>query len=387
MVSIPVALTPLHFVYLAGVITILTVMILKKDTPAVCIAFLFLFGFVGLGSAAGGIMTVFRGMLYASKEFMEVMAAISLVTALSLCLKDLGSDRLMMVPMSRIMRSPGMAWWILGFSMLLFSLFLWPSPSSALIGAIMLPFALKTGLTPLMAAMAMNLFGHGMALSYDFIIQGAPGISAGAADITAPEVIIQALPVFLTMWVTTGAATFWLTRKEILHSARSVREKVSAGKPESETVLVGSADAANAGSTIPPKAALVLAWLVPAAFLGDVLLLLFLKLSGGQATSLVGGTAMLLTCAGAMLGFGRDFTEKVTDYLTEGFQFAIRIFAPVIAIGAFFFLGGSGISDILGKSYESGILNDWALWLSGNVPLTKYAAAAAQMGIGGRILV
>ena len=31
------ALTPLHFLYLAGVIVILAVMILKKDTPAVCI--------------------------------------------------------------------------------------------------------------------------------------------------------------------------------------------------------------------------------------------------------------------------------------------------------------------------------------------------------------
>lgn len=194
MVSISVVLTPLHYVYLAGVVSILAVMAFKKDTPAVCIAFLFLAGVTGLGSFSQGVMTVFRGILYAAREFMEVIAVISLVTALSLCLKELGSHRLMMVPMSRVMKTPTAAWWILGLSMLLFSLFLWPSPSAALLGAVMLPFALKAGLHPLMAAMAMNLFGHGMALSFDFIIQGAPGISAAAAGIPPAQILSKGAP-------------------------------------------------------------------------------------------------------------------------------------------------------------------------------------------------
>ena len=95
-----VVLTPLHYVYLIGVLVILAVMVLRKDTPAVCIAFLFLLGVIGLGSITGGIMTVFNSILFAAKEFMEVIATIALVTALSKCLKDLGSDYLMMVPMS-----------------------------------------------------------------------------------------------------------------------------------------------------------------------------------------------------------------------------------------------------------------------------------------------
>uniref|UniRef100_UPI000A5A4F44 hypothetical protein n=1 Tax=Clostridium sp. NkU-1 TaxID=1095009 RepID=UPI000A5A4F44 len=41
-------LTPLHYIYLIGVIVILTVMILRKDTPLVCVLFLFLLGLVGL---------------------------------------------------------------------------------------------------------------------------------------------------------------------------------------------------------------------------------------------------------------------------------------------------------------------------------------------------
>ena len=194
MFDTPVMLTPLHYAYLIGVIAILAVMVRRRDTPAVCIAFLFILGVIGLGSVAGGIMTVFNAVLYAAREFMEVIATIALVTALSKCLKDLGSDYLMMVPMSRVMKTPSLTWWILGLTMFLFSLFLWPSPSVALVGAIMLPFAVKAGLNPLAAAMAMNLFGHGFALSYDFVIQGAPGVSAGAAGVSSADILTQAAP-------------------------------------------------------------------------------------------------------------------------------------------------------------------------------------------------
>ena len=70
------ALTPLHYVYLIGVICILFVMILRKDTPIICIGFLFLLGIVGTNSVIGGIQTIFKAILYAGKEFMEIIATI-----------------------------------------------------------------------------------------------------------------------------------------------------------------------------------------------------------------------------------------------------------------------------------------------------------------------
>lgn len=131
MLETATVLTPLHFLYLAGVIVILGVMVMRKDTPAVCIGFLFLLGLAGRGSVIGGIQTVFNAMLYAGREFMEIIATIALVSALSKALSDLGSDYLLMKPMSRVMKTPALTWWILGFTMLTFSLFLWPSPSVA----------------------------------------------------------------------------------------------------------------------------------------------------------------------------------------------------------------------------------------------------------------
>ena len=366
MIESAVVLTPLHYAYLIGVIVILAVMVLKKDTPAVCIAFLFILGLIGLKSVTGGIITVFSAVLYAGREFMEVLATIALVTSLSKCLKDLGSDYLMMVPMAGIMKTPSLTWWILGLTMFLFSLFLWPSPSVALVGAIMLPFAVKAGLNPLAAAMAMNLFGHGFALSYDVVIQGAPAISAGAAGLDASSILRQAWPLFWAMGIVTVLSAYVLNRGQL--DARGPRLSIQA-EPS--------------GPRGPRKTALFLAVITPLAFAGDIILMLLYGLKGGDATSMVSGTALLLTCLGALLGFGKQSLEKVTGYVTEGFLFAIRIFAPVIIIGAFFFLGGDGITSIMGERFNRGIMNDWALWLAQNAPLSQYMAAFIQMVVGG----
>lgn len=366
MIESAVVLTPLHYAYLIGVIVILAVMVLKKDTPAVCIAFLFILGLIGLKSVTGGIITVFSAVLYAGREFMEVLATIALVTSLSKCLKDLGSDYLMMVPMAGIMKTPSLTWWILGLTMFLFSLFLWPSPSVALVGAIMLPFAVKAGLNPLAAAMAMNLFGHGFALSYDVVIQGAPAISAGAAGLDTSSILRQAWPLFWAMGIVTVLSAYVLNRGQL--DARGPRLSIQA-EPS--------------GPRGPRKSALFLAVITPLAFAGDIILMLLYGLKGGDATSMVSGTALLLTCLGALLGFGKQSLEKVTGYVTEGFLFAIRIFAPVIIIGAFFFLGGEGITSIMGEGVTRGIMNDWALWLAQNAPLTQYMAAFIQMVVGG----
>ena len=79
---------------------------------------------------------------------------------------------------------------------------------------------------------------------------------------------------------------------------------------------------------------------------------------------------------------GNSPWKNVTGYVTEGFLFAIRIFAPVIIIGAYFFLGGEGIAAIMGQGFSHGIMNDWAMWLAQNAPLNKYVAALIQMAVG-----
>ena len=369
MLQSAISLTPLHYVYLIGVICILFVMILRKDTPIVCIAFLFLLGMVGTSSMIGGIQTIFKAILYAGIQFMEIIATIALVTAFSKCLMDLGSDKLLMTPMAKIMKTPSITWWILGISMLICSLFLWPSPSVALLGTIMLPFAVKAGLKPLAAAMAINLFGHGIGLSYDFVIQGAPAISASSAGITTGELLTVGRPLFIVMGITTVLSAFLLNRKQFTTMTSTVSAR------SSHTI-------AQAQKQQYSKTALILAIITPIAFILDICFMLLFDLKGGDATSIVAGTAVLLMCFGAVISFKKQSLEKVTEYVTDGFLFAIKIFAPVIIIGAFFFLGGEGVTSILGEQYQSGILNDWAIWLANNTPLNKYITAFIQLVIG-----
>lgn len=387
-----VVLTPVHWLFLAGVIAVFLTMILRKDTPVVCIAFLFAIGAAGQHSITGGVQAVFTSVIYAISQFMEVIATIALITAFSKCLSDLGSDALLMRPMSRVMRTPCVSWWLLGFTMFLFSLFLWPSPSVALVGAIILPIAVHSGLSPLLAAMAMNLAGHGFALSYDAVIQGAPAISARAAGISASDILAQGRPLFLVMGLGTVLAAFFLNRRAITDRSgisASQNRTPNNSRPDAHSGSVSS----TSGQQDPEsgilrersvsRQAVFLAVFTPIAFLSDIILMLLLNLKGGDATSLVAGTAVLLMCLGAVLEFRSGSLEKVTEYLTDGFLFAIRIFAPVIVIGAFFFLGGDGISQILGDSFEGGILNDWALWLAGHAPLNRYMTALLQLIIGG----
>jgi hypothetical protein len=80
--------------------------------------------------------------------------------------------------------------------------------------------------------------------------------------------------------------------------------------------------------------------------------------------------------------FSNSF-EKVTEYIKEGFIFGIKIFAPVIVIGAFFFLGSEGIAkEILGPN-ATGLLTDIGVYLSTKVPLSKFPVVIMQGLIGG----
>ena len=104
---------------------------------------------------------------------------------------------------------------VIGIAMMLLSWFFWPTPAVALVGAIFLPVAMRAGLPAIGVAMALNLFGHGLALSTDFVIQGAPAITAGAAGIEVFDVISQGMPLYWIMAVVTISVAFWGLRKDL----------------------------------------------------------------------------------------------------------------------------------------------------------------------------
>jgi hypothetical protein len=232
----------------------------------------------------------------------------------------------------------------------------------------MLPAAIRAGLSPVWAAVAMNIFGHGIALSSDFFIQGAPSITAKAAGESDSLAISKAvLPLWLTMSVVTVTASFLMMRKEIKNSAAKAAEL-------KETPAVKQK---------PGFGVYLVAVITPLAFILDIFLMYKYQLRGGDATALVGGTAVLIMCFVSMVRHkGTECLEKITEYIKEGFIFGIKIFAPVIVIGAFFFLGSQEMAQkILGPDAR-GLLSDLGTFLASHIALSKFPVAAIQMTVG-----
>ncbi|WP_042267445.1 hypothetical protein [Paraburkholderia heleia] len=174
-------LTPAHFCYLAGVVAIIATMIFRANVVVPAILATFAVAFAWSGKLLTGFQAIFMGSLTAAHELFNIFLVIALMTALLNGLHELGADVRMVRPFKRIMANGHVAFFILALITYLISLFFWPTPAVPLVGAILIPAAVYAGLPPLGAAAAIAIAGQGMALSSDYVIKVAPGISAKAA--------------------------------------------------------------------------------------------------------------------------------------------------------------------------------------------------------------
>ncbi|MBZ4654319.1 MAG: hypothetical protein JG781_1660 [Peptococcaceae bacterium] len=366
-----VTLNALHYIYILMVLIVMGTMIARRDTVLPCIAGLFVIGFAYSGKFVTTIQIMFNALVAAGTEFLGIITVIALVVAMSKAMSATGIDALIARPAQKLMVTPEITFFVVGFGMMVVAWFVWPSPAVALIGALVVPVAVRAGLPVIGAAIAMNLFGHGIALSSDWIIQGAPGITAKAAGLKDPTIITShGAPLFITMAVVTVGVAFYMLKKDM---------KANKGKYANEAL----AYAETAAAAEPSGAAKLFAVIIPLVFIADVVAMLTLDLKGGDATALIGGTALVLMSLIAAIEFKGEALEKVTDFVRDGFMFGIKVFAPVIVIGAFFFLGSEGTAKaILGKE-ATGLLTDIGLFLSQNTPLSAAPVAFIQLLIGG----
>lgn len=112
-----------------------------------------------------------------------------------------------------------------------------------------------------------------------------------------------------------------------------------------------------------------------------------LDLQGGDATALVGGTAVFILVVVTLLAHRNKGLEQVTSYLIDGLTFGFKVFGPVIPIAAFFYLGDSAFAELFGKvlpAASQGIVNDLGVALAHNVPLNG-AVGAVTATITGAI--
>lgn len=368
-------LNALHYVFMIFTLLILIVMVKKRDTTLICILGIFLLGIISTSSLYQGVMTVFNSFIFAIVELIGTILIISVIVSMSTILGETGISEIMISPFTKFIKTPTLAYWTIGILMMIISWFFWPSPAVALIGAVMLPVAMKVGLPALAVAMIMNLFGHGIALSGDFIIQGAPKLTADAAGIEVGDLISASIPLVFVMGAVTTIIAFIILKKDLKSGKLKVEDK-DLRKIKEENDL---------RDRLTPKAKKNLAIIVPFLFVIDVAVMLIANLTGGDATALIGGTAIFILILVSILIHKNSALEEITKYLVTGFKFGFEIFGPVIPVAAFFYLGGEGFSNVIGNflpETSQGIVNDLGLALANVVPLNKGIGAVTLTTVG-----
>lgn len=379
-----IQLTALHYVYLAFIVFIMALLIKRRDTTMICISGIFVLGWLATETISGSVTGVFNSFVYATKELMGTIMIISIIVAMSRVLTRTGINETMVAPLTRFLRTPFMAFWGIGLIMMVTSWFFWPSPAVALIGVVLLPVAIRVGLPALGAAIAMNLFGHGIALSSDYIIQGAPKLTADAAGLPVSSVMEASIPLVIVMGVVTTVTAYWMMRRDQKNG--TWRDGLISGK-NAANALAADSDAVEGQAVIPPTLKKWLAIVIPLLFLADVAGMFLLDLQGGDATALVGGTAVFILVVVTLLAHRNKGLEQVTSYLIDGLTFGFKVFGPVIPIAAFFYLGDSAFAELFGKvlpAASQGIVNDLGVALAHNVPLNG-AVGAVTATITGAI--
>ena len=375
-----VDLSALHWVYLLFIVLIIAAMVIRRDTSLICIVGIFILGLIATESIYQSVSGIFNSFIYAITELLGTILVISIIVSMSRVLTRTGINEAMVLPFTKLIRTPTLAYWVIGILMMVISFFFWPSPAVALMGAVLLPVAVRVGLPALGVAMAMNLFGHGIALSGDFVIQGAPKLTADAAGIPVSDVISASVPLVIVMGVVTTVAAFYFLRRDLKSGVLKVENtditKLHSNNdtPEGEQEPVLSSTARKA-----------LAITIPLLFLLDVVIMSVANLQGGDATALIGGTSVFILILISLLSYRNKGLEKVTEYLIEGFQFGFKVFGPVIPIAAFFYLGDSAFIKIFGEvlpAASQGIVNDLGVALADAVPLNSGVAAVTLTSVG-----
>ncbi|HAU5237207.1 transporter [Clostridioides difficile] len=363
-------LTGAHYIYILFMVIILITMIMKKDTIVPCILGVFFMGLFFEKNIFGAITAVFNSFIISLNELGPIILIIAIMVALSKALEANNAIQYMVRPFSRVIKNSNTAFFVTGFVMLVLSWFFWPTPAVALVGAVFLPVAMRAGLPAIGVAVALNLFGHGLALSTDFVIQGAPSITAGAAGVAVSYVINDGMILFWVMGIVTISVAFYTLKRDI--NKGMFREELKGFESEEVEEFNGKSKIATI--------------LVALGFLADIIAMYMFDLKGGDASALLGGTAVFLIIIINVINFGKDSLENVCENIIDGFVFGIKIFGAIIPIAAFFYMGKvAPLTGVFGKVLapgSQGLLSDIGIALSQTIPLNKFAVSGIETVVG-----
>ena len=364
-----------HWLYFLGVLIVVCTMIMRKNVVIPCVLFTFLIGVIYKASLVGGLQTVFTASFVAGQGLFNIFLIIGIMVALLRAVEREEADRLLVIPLKKIMRTPLTSYVVLVIATTIISLFFWPTPAAPLIGALLVPVAVRVGLPPILGAMALALAGQGMTLAADTIIQGAPGLTAKAAGVPIEIVTMKTTLLSLIAGVIAISLGWILNRKEL----RGFDPETSAAE------FLTGAKQHGTGESQPGKRqgkAKTLAWIMSLGFLLVIVCMFAFDIKGGDSSALLGGMAILIISGAALISDGLKGLDKVADYFSDGLVFAFKIMGPIIPIAGFFFMGSpESASAILGPN-APGFLFDLGKSIAEIIPPTGLASAFGILILG-----
>ena len=372
-----------HWIYLLSVLVIIATMIFRANVVVPSVIGTFLVITAMTANPISGVIGIFSASFYAAKELFNIFLVITFMTALLNALKVLEADVRMVAPFRKVMTGGPSSFIVIAISTYIISLFFWPTPAVPLVSAILLPAAIAAGLPPLTGAMVVAIAGQGMALSADYVIGVAPGISARAAGaaVSLQAVADRAMVLSLITGAVALTMTFVMTRKyfrkpsptlladwqaragegsaSVQHAGTFDKAELARGTSDEEVnVIIDHADArGHLNAERSKRWSKVFAVLTPLAFLAVIMVMVlptFIPgiepLRGGDAAGLVGGVAFILMMLATWAAFGgKKMLDVCPEHMTDGFVFAFRAMGSVLPIAGFFFLGSSeAASAIIG---------------------------------------
>lgn len=409
-----------HWTYLLGLAVLIATVIAKKNVIAPAIVATFLTGLAFSGSVTAGLGAVFNAAIIGTRELLPIFIIIALVTAMLGAVRQAGADTVMIRPLRGLFRNGHISYVVLAVVTFLLSLSFWPTPVLPLIAAILLPAAIRVGLPPFGAALAIAIAGQGMALSSDLVMGVAPSLSAEGADVSAGLIAGRATIIALIAGVVAlTLAYFRDVRTKMLDpvAAAAVALPVAEASADSPrptaTAQAGGGDpvptrahstivrttgaggeAANSAEEQPPSTkARIIAVGVPtlfAALLAFMLLGRFTTLvpdiDEGLGAPLVGGAAALALVVIAVLVSRKNWLGDVGQHFTDGITFSFRSMGMVIPVAGFVYIGLSDYSGaILGLAPDGpapAFLLDAVATVEPYIPQVPMFAAFAMLLIG-----
>lgn len=257
------------------------------------------------------------------------------------------------------------------------SLFFWPTPAVPLIGALLVPAAIRAGLPPMLAAMALALAGQGMALAGDVVIQGAPGLTATSAGVATELVTVKAGILTMIAGLTAIIFGYIMNRREVKSFVFSETE--AAESTESSIAGMAQAEVKDPGLLGRGR---VLVYLLVAAMIAVVVSMTTFDIRGGDASALLGGVALISMLLATVMVDGFEGFNKMADFIADGLVFAFKVMGPIIPIAGCFFLGNPEMSaGILGEG-APGYLFDIGGMMANVIPATGFLAAFGLLILG-----